>query len=57
MEFPGGLVVKDWVLSLLWLALLLWLRLLRFESWPGNFFVLQAHPKNKKKTKSLFNNL
>ena len=28
LEFPGGPVVKDLVLSLLWL---------RFDPWPGNF--------------------
>ena len=27
-KFPGGLVIKDMVFSLLWL---------RFNSWPGNF--------------------
>ena len=30
VEFPGGLAVKDSVLSLLWL---------RFDPWPGNFHV------------------
>ena len=33
-EFPGSLVVKDLVLSLLWLELLLWHG---FDAWPGNF--------------------
>ena len=42
-EFPGGLVVKDWALSLLWFVFLLWLELLqwlRFDPWPGNFCML-----------------
>ena len=33
-EFPGGLVVKDLALSLLWLGSLLWLV---FQPWPKNF--------------------
>ena len=42
-EFPGGLVVKDSVLSLLWLGL---------DPWPGNFCMLQVQLKKKnKKTK------
>ena len=36
MEFPGGLVVKDSALSLLWL---------RFDSWPGNFLMPWVQPK------------
>ena len=32
-EFPGGLVVKDLVLSLLWLG---------FSPWPGDFGMLWA---------------
>ena len=40
MEFPGGLVVKDSVLSLLWLGL---------NFWPRNFCRLWAQPKKKKK--------
>ena len=35
-EFPGGLVVKDSVFSLLWLELHLW---------PGNFYLLLAWSK------------
>ena len=38
-EFPGGLVVMDLALSLLWL---------RFNPWPGNFRTLQARPKREK---------
>ena len=38
VEFPGGLAVKDSVLSLLWL---------RFHRWPGNLWMLQAWPKQK----------
>ena len=34
--FPGGLAIKDSVLSLLWL---------RFEPRPGNFCMLWARPK------------
>ena len=41
MEFPGGLMVKDSVLSLLWLRLLLWLGL---DPWPGNVCMPQARP-------------
>ena len=32
-EFPGGQVVKDLALSLLWLGSRLWQR---FDPWPGN---------------------
>ena len=39
-EFPGGLLVKDPALSLLWLG---------FDPWPGNFCMLQAWPKNTSK--------
>ena len=39
--------VKDSVLSLLWPGSLLWQG---FDPWPGNFFMLQALPKKKKKT-------
>ena len=42
LEFPGGLVVKDWVLSLLWIELLLWLK---FDPWPRNSCMPQAQPK------------
>ena len=35
-EFPGGLVVKDLALSLLWLG---------FDAWPRNFHMLQVRPK------------
>ena len=34
MEFPGGLVVKDLALLLLWLGSLLWSW---FDPWPGDF--------------------
>lgn len=33
-EFPGGLAVKDPVLSLLWIGSLQWCG---FEPWPGKF--------------------
>ena len=39
VEFPGGLVVKDMVLSLLWLG---------FDFWPE---LLHAMAKNKQKPK------
>ena len=39
-EFPGGLVDKDLVVSLLWLG-----------SNPGNFCMLLVWPKKKKKKK------
>ena len=39
MKFPGGLVVKDLVLSLLWLE---------FDSQSGNFHVLQVWKKGRK---------
>ena len=39
MEFPGGVVVRDPELSLLWLG---------FDTWPRNFHMLWAQPKNKK---------
>ena len=48
--FLHNLVVKDSVLSLLWLGLLLWLG---FDSWPGNFHMLQDGLKKKKKDLSL----
>ena len=36
-EFPGGVVVKDWVLSsLLWPG---------FSPWPGNSCLTQGQPK------------
>ena len=44
-EFPGGLAVKDPVLSLLWLWSLLWHR---FNFWSRNFWMPQAQPKKKK---------
>ena len=47
-EFPGGLVVKVWVLSLLWLGLPLWLR---FNPWPKNICMLWSQPKKERKTK------
>ena len=40
-EFPGGLVVKDSALSLLWLG---------FDPWPGTFCITQLQPKNNFKT-------
>ena len=40
VEFLGGLVVKDLVLSLLWH---------RFDLWPRNFCILQAQPNKKAK--------
>ena len=43
IEFPGGLVVKESVLTLVWLRLLVWLE---FSPWPGNFCMLWAQ-KNK----------
>ena len=44
LEFLGGLVVKDSVLSLLWL---------RFSPWPGSLHMLVAWPKKKKKKKKI----
>ena len=38
-ELPGCLVVKDSMLSLLWL---------RFYPWPENFYVLWVYPKKKR---------
>ena len=38
-KFPGGLVVKDFVLSLLWL---------RFDPWHGNFYGSGMAKKKKK---------
>ena len=40
LEFPGGLEVKDLVLTLLWC---------RFHPWLGNFCMPWAWPKKKKK--------
>ena len=37
-------MVRDLVLSLLWLRLLLWLGL---DPWPGNFHMTREWPKNK----------
>ena len=39
-EFPGGLEVKDLVLSLLWRA---------FDPWPGNTGMLWVWPRKKPK--------
>ena len=39
-EFPGGLVVKDLALSLLWRG---------FDPWPGNFLMPWGWPKESKK--------
>ena len=36
LEFPGGLAVRDSMLSLLWL---------RFDPWPGNFCMPRMQPK------------
>ena len=41
-EFPGGLVVKDQMLLLMWQ---------RFDPWPRNFPMLQAQPIKEKKRK------
>lgn len=46
-EFPGGLGVKNWVLSLLWLRSPLWHR---FTCCPKNIHMLQAQPKKKKES-------
>ena len=43
-ESPCGPVVKDLVLSLLWLGSMLWHG---FDPWPGNFHMPQAQPINK----------
>ena len=40
MESSLVMMVKDSALSLLWLG---------FDPWPGNFCMLQAQPKKKKK--------
>ena len=50
MEFPGGLVVKDLTLSLLWLWLLLWLI---FYFWFGNFSMPWEQPKKIKELPQL----
>ena len=50
MEFSGGLVVKDPLLSLLWLG---WLPRRGFDLWPRDFRRLQVWPKKKKKSKTL----
>ena len=42
--------VKDPALSLLWLWLQLWRG---FNSWPGNFRILQVWPKTFRKEKKL----
>ena len=42
--FPGGLAVKDPVLSLLWLRSLLWLG---FDPWPRNFHIPQDQAEKK----------
>ena len=41
--------VKYLVLSLQWFGVLLWLR---FDSWPGNFHIPWAWPKNKNREKA-----
>ena len=42
--------VKHLALSLLWLRLLLWPS---FDSWPGNYHMLQVWQKKKKKKKGI----
>ena len=42
MEFPGGLVVKESMLLLLWHG---------FDPWPRKFHMPWAWPKKKKKRK------
>ena len=50
---PGSSLVAQWVkypvLSLPWLGSLLWCR---FDSWLGNFRMLRAQPKRKKKSRA-----
>ena len=45
-RFSGGLVVKDPLLSLLWLRSLQWHR---FDPWPWNFLMLWIQPKKNSK--------
>ena len=49
-EFVGSSLVapqvEDPALALSWLGSLLWCR---FSHWPGNFHMLQAQPKKKKR--------
>ena len=45
-EFLGGLVVKEPVLSLLWLGSVLWHV---FDHWPRNFCMLLADQNRNKK--------
>ena len=42
LKFPGGLAVKDLILSLLWLGL---------DPYPNNFCMLWVQPKKRTKTK------
>ena len=49
-EFPGGLAVKDLMLSPLWLWSLLWHG---FDPWPRNFCMLQCGQKKKKAFREL----
>ena len=44
MKFPGGSVVKDLALSLLWC---------KFDPWPRNFHMLQGWPKRKKEREKI----
>lgn len=44
LEFPGGLVAKDLVLSLLWHE---------FNPWPRNFCMPQVQPKKRIKKKGI----
>ena len=46
---PVAQWVKDLAWSLLWLGSLLWCR---FKPWLGNFHMLWAQPKKKKKKKN-----
>ena len=46
LEFPGGPVVKDLALSLLWLRLQLWHGL---DPWPRNFYIPQAWPRERER--------
>ena len=46
LEFPGGLVVKDLMLSLLWLRSLPWCG---FDPWPENFHMPLVWSKKEEK--------
>ena len=47
-SFLWGAMVKDLALSLQWLQKLLWLR---FNPWPGNFYMPQVWQKTKQNIK------